>query len=46
LVKSMIERGWFGAVNDDTAMDKVRPTMNQLMIAIYTDQKQILGSGE
>jgi hypothetical protein len=44
LVKSMIERGWFGAVNDDTAMDKVRPTMNQLMIAIYTDQKQILGS--
>ena len=46
LVKSMIERGWFGAVNDDTAMEKVRPTMNQLMFAIYTDQKQILSANQ
>jgi len=39
LVKSMIETGWF----DDPSWKLVRTTMNQMMIAIYTDQKQILG---
>jgi len=42
LVKSMIERAWFGPVTDD-AFNLVRVEMNQLMIAIYNDQKQILG---
>jgi hypothetical protein len=42
LVKSMIERAWFGPVTDD-AFNLVRVKMNQLMIAIYNDQKQILG---
>lgn len=42
LVKSMIERAWFGPVTDD-AFNLVRVQMNQLMIAIYQDQKQILG---
>lgn len=42
LMKSMIERAWFGPVTDDT-FNLVRVQMNQLMIAIYKDQKQILG---
>jgi len=46
VIKSMIERGWFGAANDDTPMDKVRPTLNQLMHAIYLDQRQILRGTE
>lgn len=41
LVKSMIEAGLIP--NDRNASMNVRTEMNQLMIAIYTDQKQILG---
>ena len=37
LVKSMIEKGLI-----DTDKE-IRTTMNQMMVAIYTDQKQILG---
>ena len=42
LVKSMIESEW-AILNTPEA---VRIQMNQLMIAIYTDQKQILGGNE
>lgn len=41
LVKSMIEAGIIP--NTPDAMLHIRTDMNQLMIAIYNDQKQILG---
>lgn len=41
LVKSMIEVGWFKSAKESD----IRVSMNQFMIAIYQDQKQIL-SGE
>lgn len=41
LVKSMIEAGIIP--NDRNAGTNIRVQMNQLMIAIYNDQKQILG---